>query len=116
MRVAANGAIDRMRRPRNLSLEEAPEPADARPTADHGLERHQAQRLIDRAIAALPERQRLALSLVHFEGLTNIEAAAAMEASVEAVESLLARARRGLKDKLSVQWRELLDALGTGSG
>ncbi len=116
MRVAANGAIDRARRRGAVALDEVPEPADAEPRADRGLERQEAQRHIDRAIAALPERQRLALSLVHFEGLSNIAAAAAMQASVEAVESLLARARRGLKEKLSGHWRELLDGLGTGSG
>jgi RNA polymerase sigma-70 factor (ECF subfamily) len=114
MRVAANGAIDRARRPRTAPLDGTPDPADARPRADRGLERQEAQRLIDRAIAALPERQRLALSLVHFEGLTNIEAAAAMEASVEAVESLLARSRRALKEALSSRWRELLDGLDAG--
>ena len=116
MRVAANGAIDRARRRQAAALDDAPEPADERPPADRVLERREAQRHIDRAIAALPERQRLALSLVHFEGLTNIEAAAAMQASVDAVESLLARARRGLKERLSGEWRELLDGLGAGSG
>jgi RNA polymerase sigma-70 factor (ECF subfamily) len=116
MRVVANGAIDRMRRRQPASLDETPEPADERLRADRGLERQEARRHIDRAIAALPERQRLALALVHFEGLSNIAAAAAMEISVEAVESLLARARRGLKARLSGQWRELLDGLGAGSG
>jgi RNA polymerase sigma-70 factor (ECF subfamily) len=66
---------------------------------------------VDRCIAGLPERQRLALSLVYFEGLSNIEAAAVLEVSVDALESLLSRARRGLKDGLSSEWRELLDGL-----
>ena len=66
---------------------------------------------MDRGIAALPDRQRLALSLVYFEGLSNIEAAEAMEVSVEAVESLLARAKRGLKQALADRWRDLLDGL-----
>jgi RNA polymerase sigma-70 factor, ECF subfamily len=49
------------------------------------------------AIAGLPERQRLALVLSHYEGYGNPEIALALDVSVEAVESLLARARRGLK-------------------
>ena len=65
----------------------------------------------DAMIAALPERQRLALSLVYFEGLSNIEAAAVMEVSIEAVESLLARARRSLKESLSAEWRDLIGGL-----
>ncbi len=73
--------------------------ADGRARCREALERATAATAVDEAIAALPERQRLALSLVYFEGLTNIEAAAVMEASVEAVESLLSRARRALEAK-----------------
>jgi RNA polymerase sigma-70 factor (ECF subfamily) len=45
----------------------------------------------------LPERQREALVLQYYEELSNIEAAAVMGISVEALESLLARARRNLR-------------------
>ena len=55
---------------------------------------------MDRAIAALPERQRTAITLVHTLELSNIEAAAAMDVSVEALESLLARGRRSLRTAL----------------
>ncbi len=111
MRVAANAVIDRSRRPRAAVLDEVPEVADPQARPDAPLDRAQAARLVDSRIAALPERQRLALSLVYFEGLTNIEAAAVLEVSVDALESLLSRARRGLKDSLSSQWRELLGGL-----
>ena len=53
------------------------------------------------AVAELPERQRAALALCHFEGKTNIEAAAALGITVGAVESLLVRARRALKESLA---------------
>jgi RNA polymerase sigma-70 factor (ECF subfamily) len=66
---------------------------------------------VDAAIAALPDRQRQALALVYFEGLSNIEAASVMEVSVDAVESLLARARRSLKESLSAEWRDLIGGL-----
>jgi RNA polymerase sigma-70 factor (ECF subfamily) len=59
-------------------------------------------------MAALPDRQRAALVLVHFEGLGNLEAAEALGVSVEAVESLLARARRSLKQAFADRWRELV--------
>lgn len=111
MRVASNGVIDRSRKPRHGALDDAPEVADPQARPDEPLDRSQAARIVDRAIAGLPERQRLALSLVYFEGLTNIAAAEVLEVSVEAVESLLARARRGLKDSLSGEWRELLGGL-----
>ena len=71
-----------------------------------------AARLVDGKIAALPDRQRQALSLVYFEGLTNIEAADAMEVSVDALESLLARARRSLKDSLSAAFAAIDATMG----
>jgi RNA polymerase sigma-70 factor, ECF subfamily len=111
MRVASNAAIDASRKPRTAALDGVPEPLDPQARPDAGLDRAEAARLIDIRIAALPERQRLALSLVYFEGLSNIEAAAVMEVSVEAVESLLSRARRSLKDSLSAEWRELIGGL-----
>ena len=111
MRVAANAVIDRSRRPRAAALDDAPEVEDPQARPDAPLDRAQAARLVDARIAQLPERQRLALSLVYFEGLTTIEAAAVLEVSVDALESLLSRARRGLKDSLSSAWRELLGGL-----
>lgn len=114
MRVAANGAIDRLRKKPHAALDTAPELADRVALADAGLVRQAAARRVDRLIADLPERQRLALSLVYFEGLSNIAAAQVMQSSIEAVESLLARGRRSLKEAMSGEWRELLDALGSG--
>ncbi len=49
---------------------------------------------VDAALKALPDRQRLALTLFHYEGMSQIEVGEAMGISDEAVESLLARARR----------------------
>ena len=111
MRVAANAVVDRSRKPRAGALDDAPEVADPQAQPDAPLDRAQAGNLLDRRIAELPERQRLALSLVYFEGMTNIEAAAVLEVSVDALESLLARARRGLKESLSAEWRDLLGSL-----
>ena len=111
MRVAANAAIDRSRRRVHADLESTPEIADPLALADQRLDRRDAARAVEGRIAGLPERQRLALTLVYYEGLSNIETAAVMEASIEAVESLLARARRALRDSLSTEWRNLLDGL-----
>ena len=111
MRVAANAVIDASRKPRLGALEDAPEVADPQAMPDAPLDRAEAARLVDGRIAALPERQRLALSLVYFEGMSNIDAAAVMEVSVDALESLLARARRSLKESLSGEWRDLIGGL-----
>lgn len=111
MRVASNAAIDRTRKPRHSDIAEEAEIADPAARTDRPLDRSEAAAAVDASVAALPDRQRQALSLVYFEGLSNIEAAEVMEISVDAVESLLARAKRGMKQKLADRWRELLDGL-----
>jgi RNA polymerase sigma-70 factor (ECF subfamily) len=50
------------------------------------------------ALDRLPERQRTALYLCAMHGLSNKEAAAVMKLGVDALESLLARARRSLRE------------------
>lgn len=55
----------------------------------------------------LPDRQRLALTLFHFEGLSQIEIGQVMGVSDEAIESLLSRARRQLKTELKSEWESL---------
>ncbi len=111
MRVASNAAIDRTRKPRHSDIAEEAEIADPAARTDRPLDRSEAAAAVDASVAALPDRQRQALSLVYFEGLSNIEAAEVMEISVDAVESLLARAKPGMKQKLADRWRELLDGL-----
>jgi RNA polymerase sigma-70 factor (ECF subfamily) len=49
------------------------------------------------AIGRLPERQRTALLLCHFQEMGQAEAAAVMGVGERAYESLLARARRRMK-------------------
>jgi len=100
-RVAHNLAIDRLRRRRPMvDVDAMVDLADPAPTAPQRMMRDERKAAIERAIAALPERQRTAITLVHTLELGNIEAAATMEISVEALESLLARGRRALRAAL----------------
>ena len=96
-RVAHNLCIDRIRRRRTVPMDDAAEPVDDRPDAAQDLMRRERDRAVERAIQALPERQRAALLLCHHEGLSNAETARVLDIGVEAVESLLARARRTLR-------------------
>ena len=57
-------------------------------------------RVIQRALLELPESQRSALMLCHFQGFSNKEAADIMDISVKALESAIARAKRTLREKL----------------
>ena len=65
-------------------------------------------------MAQLPDRQRQALELVHFQDLTNIEAAEIMSVSVDALESLLARGRRKLKALLLGEAPDLIAGYARG--
>ena len=56
--------------------------------------------IVRTAVAALNERQRMALLLCKFEGLSYQEIADTMDLSVQAVKSLLSRARVNLKTLL----------------
>ena len=111
MRVASNLVMDKFRQKPMHDIEEAAHVADAAMPADAVLDHTHVTARIDAAIANLPERQRLALTMVHFEHLTNIAAAATMEISVDALESLLARARRSLKATLADDGKLLLAAI-----
>ena len=106
-RVARNLCIDHMRTRRTTSIDAAEDIADTHDGS--AMERDlDMERSVTTALDLLPERQRTAIVLVHFEGLSGTEASAALEISVEAVESLLARARRTLRRELASLAPELL--------
>ena len=96
-RIAINLCYDRLRRRREVLTDEPPETPDTAPDQETAMARDETGARISRAIAQLPDRQRQALELVHFQEMSNIDAAALMEVSVDAMESLLARGRRKLK-------------------
>jgi RNA polymerase sigma-70 factor (ECF subfamily) len=100
-RVALNLCYDRLRRRREIATDAPPEQVDTGPAPDAGLMGAELSRRVETALAALPPRQREAVVLCHHQGLGNIEAAALMEISVEALESLLGRGRRALKASLA---------------
>lgn len=98
--IAQNLCIDRLRarRPHDASALDDLSDGD-RPSLS--LDEKERSARVRLEVESLPERQRAALSLVHFEELSNIEAAELLGVSVEALESLLARARRTLREKLA---------------
>ncbi|WP_149744794.1 RNA polymerase sigma factor [Rhizobium sp. RU35A] len=100
-RVALNLCHDRLRRKREVSMAEPPDLTDTAPLPDAGLGAEEAGRLrVERALQAIAPRQREAIILVYYQEMSNIEAAAVMQVSVDALESLLARGRRALQQML----------------
>lgn len=100
-RIARNLCIDRIRKRRThgqeVELQERSAGED-RPSAL--LLRKQIAAQVGDALATLPERQREAITLVHYEGLSGAEACEVLAVSAEALESLLARGRRALREQL----------------
>jgi len=99
-RVAMNVCLDRIARKRESTADDLPELADPRPEPSVALHASEMGRRVSTALAALPESQRIAVTLCHYQGLHNTEAAEVIGVSVEALESLLARARRALRAQL----------------
>ncbi len=98
--VTLNLCRDRLRRRREQTTPHLPDQADPAPLADVALTETETAQAIAAAIGALPQRQREAILLVHYQDLSNAAAADVMGISVEALESLLARGRRGLRHAL----------------
>lgn len=96
-RITVNLAIDRLRRGKRISAEEAPDRADEALLADAVLEADQQAVKARALIAALPDNQRAAIVLTYYEELSNAQSAAALDMQVKAFESLLFRARAALK-------------------
>lgn len=104
-RVASNLCIDRIRAGRRTDVtDEVPE-EEVPPDQLDGLTNQDLASRVDAALRALPERQRLALTLFQYEGLSQSEIGGILGISDEAVESLLARARRMLRNVLHEDWR-----------
>lgn len=99
-RIARNLAIDRHRRRRETNDEDLEQIVDETPDTAHTIDAERRRKMMQNAIAQLPERQRTALVLCHFDGMSNPDAAAVLDVSVDALESLLSRARRSLKAAL----------------
>lgn len=107
-RVAHNLCVDMQRR--NARTSPLPEDWDESDGESEGrnhihgpeaaLAADDRARRVRVAIAALPERQRSALLMCHYQGLSNRQAAEVLEVGVEALESLLSRARRRLRQAM----------------
>lgn len=101
--IAHNLSVDQFRKKTELLgdlqynadavVDESRDPSDE-------LSRRQDSTRLDRLIRQLPLNQRSAIALCHIHGFSNRDAAAILGIGLRALESLLARARRTLKNEL----------------
>jgi len=104
LRIAGNKARSTLRRRKilrwvnfDLTSHDQAAPGD---DPGQSLERQEAVDRVQAAVARLPERQRAAVVLKRFQGLSYQEIADVMDITTPAVESLLQRAAQGLRRQL----------------
>lgn len=102
-RIATNLCLDRKRKSKFVADGEVPDRADDSPAADVMIDEQRRAASVAAAMQELPDRQRAAIVLTYYEGVSNAEAAAALGVGVKALESLLVRARQGLSRSLAAQ-------------
>ena len=107
-RIAINLCHDRRRKHRESLPETLPDRPDPGLGQEGQLVRAETENRIAEAMVQLPERQRQAMELVHFQELSNIDAADILSVSVDALESLLARGRRTLRSILIGEAEDLM--------
>ncbi|HEY7221575.1 MAG TPA: sigma-70 family RNA polymerase sigma factor, partial [Candidatus Binatia bacterium] len=99
-RVVVNLCLDMRKRKAAVTLDEEMPVIDDREPVDEMMMQAQQQKLLEKEIAALPERQQTALNLCFDEGLSNQEAAEIMGVKLKALQSLIMRAKSTLKERM----------------
>jgi RNA polymerase sigma-70 factor (ECF subfamily) len=107
-RIAANHCLNLQARvehkhvARGVDIDARPAPSSSHAPLPHAaLEQGELREHLSRALATLPDRQRAALVLVHYEGLSYEEAAEAIEVTESALKSLIHRARGAMMEQLA---------------
>lgn len=102
-RVATNACLDHLRKKKPIYTDQVPEIEDRADTPFEALSRQNQGRRVKTALMHLPERQRGAVTLSYYQGVSQREGAAIMEISEGAYESLLVRGRKSLKTLLETE-------------
>lgn len=99
-RVTINLCLDRLRRFRIVPDGEMPDVEDTAPGPERQLAISRLETVMEQALSSLPHRHRAVLVLCYLEGMSNLLAAEMLGLNIKALESLLFRARRSLREEL----------------
>src|ERR1043166_4848434 len=99
-RIVVNLCLDWQKKKRPAELNDEMPLVDDREPPDAEMIRMQEQRILEKEIADLPDRQRTALNLCFDEGLRNQKAAEVMGVNLKALQSLIMRAKTTLKERM----------------
>lgn len=100
-RILYSKALDRLRKRKPQASEQfLLELVDPGASAEKSVIEKQRAHAVKSALAKLPERQRAAFVLCYYQGMNQEQAAETLEITVGALESLLVRARKELREQL----------------
>lgn len=100
-RIAVNLCLDVLRRSKRQPVRLADDISLAAPSGQDPIEARERIDTVRRAVADLPDRQRMAINLHRYEGMSHKDIAESTGWSQSAVESLLVRAYSNLRQSLS---------------
>ena len=100
--IAHNLCIDHFRKFNRLVDESSTEEVPVESGPEENYIQQTISKTVQEAMMDLPERQRSAIIMCHYQGLSNKDAAMILNVKVEALESLMARGRRKLRKILKV--------------
>ncbi len=105
--VTTNACLDQLRKKKPVYSDVIPDIEDTADTPFDALSRQNQSDVIKAALQELSDRQRAAVTLSYYQGLSQREGAAAMDITEGAYESLLVRGRKTLKTILKTKMMEV---------
>lgn len=96
-RVATHQCLDMLKKHKPIYTDQLPDRIDTRLQAQEVLAGKEQAAFVSDGLRALPDRQRAALTLSYFQGVSQKQGAEILGISETAYESLLVRARKALR-------------------
>jgi RNA polymerase sigma-70 factor (ECF subfamily) len=100
-RIVVRVCLDHLRKKRPQPGADLSQVAEPAPAIEQQTELRERADLVQQAVASLPPKQRSAVVLRYYEGLSGAEIADVMKTTPKAVERLLARGRSALQRRLA---------------
>ena len=100
-RIVVRVCLDHRRKKRPQLEPDLAQVTESTPTVEQQAELGEQADLVQEAVAGLPPKQRSAVVLRYYEGLSSAEIADVMDTTAKAVERLLARGRGALQERLA---------------
>jgi len=99
-RVVVNLCLDWQKKKKPLLFAHSFQQQSSDEVGEERLMQMEKQMKLEKQISVLPERQRAAINLCFYSGLSNREAAEVLGVSVRALQSLVMRAKSNIKNSL----------------